>query len=128
MKLNFKPLVILPLLLGMIVSISACTEEESVESSTTEESAPTEDMASDAASEEVVIVPEFTFTNTGDEEICELYVSPTDEDNWGPDQLGEATIPPGGQYILQEIPAGEYDIKGIGCEGGEVQTTLDIQP
>ena len=51
MKLNFKPLVILPLLLGMIVSISACTEEESVESSTTEESAPTEDMASDAASE-----------------------------------------------------------------------------
>jgi hypothetical protein len=129
--LNFKSLVILPLLLGSMISISACTEEEAVESSTPEASAPADVAANEdvpTEAEDVVTVAEYTFTNTGEEEICELYLSPVDETQWGPDQLGENTIPAGEQYILQNIPAGEYDVQAVGCEGGEVITTLDIQP
>lgn len=142
-KPTFKTLVILPLALGMLVSVSACLGETTEESPVPETSAPAEESTSaeapeeteepttaddSAPAEDAVIVPAFTFTNTGEEEICELYLSPVGVEEWGPDQLGEATIPPSEEYVLQDIPAGEYDVRAVGCEGGEVTGTLNIQP
>jgi hypothetical protein len=41
-----------------------------------------------------------TITNNSNVEIRGLYVSPADNDNWGPDQLGGAVISPGATYTL----------------------------
>ncbi len=73
------------------------------------------------------IVAEYVFTNTGSVEICELYLSPVSEESWGPDQLEDQTIPAGEKFTLQNIPAGSYDAKAVGCEGaGEATLKLDI--
>jgi len=121
---NKKVLVTLLLALVMVLSVAACASEDVAETE-----APVAEEATEApAAEEAVIVPEFTFTNTGEEEICEIYLSPVGQEAWGPDQLGGATIPAGEQYLLTNIPAGSYDIKAIGCAGSEVIGQLDIQP
>jgi hypothetical protein len=39
-------------------------------------------------------------TNDSQWEIRALYLSPADNDNWGPDQLNGAVISPGGTYTL----------------------------
>lgn len=84
-----------------------------------------------------------TIVNRSDWEIHELYLSPTDEDKWGADQLGNATIPArSGRFRLTGIPVGDYDIKivdedadecvvegvEIGAEGSEewVITSKDL--
>lgn len=43
----------------------------------------------------------------------ELYLSPTNTNQWGPDQLGAQVIAPGGTFALNGIPAGDYDFKLI---------------
>ncbi len=74
------------------------------------------------------IVAQFTFTNTGTVEICELYLSPVDTQNWGPDQLSSKTIPAGEKFTLNNIPAGKYDAKAVGCNNaGEQVVQLDIK-
>lgn len=40
-----------------------------------------------------------------------LYLSPANENEWGPDQLGQKTIDPGGTFTLNSIPCNTYDIK-----------------
>ncbi|HEY9644871.1 MAG TPA: hypothetical protein V6C88_00805 [Chroococcidiopsis sp.] len=83
-----------------------------------------ETVASPAAED---IVAEYVFTNTGSVEICELYLSPVEEESWGPDQLEDQTIPAGEKFTLQNIPAGSYDAKAVGCDGaGEATLKLDI--
>jgi len=74
------------------------------------------------------IVAQFTFTNTGTVEICELYLSPVDTQNWGPDKLSSKTIPAGEKFTLNNIPAGKYDAKAVGCNNaGEQVVQLDIK-
>jgi hypothetical protein len=41
-----------------------------------------------------------TVVNNSGWEIRHLYLSPADNDNWGPDQLGEADIKPGETFTL----------------------------
>lgn len=126
-KFNIKSLLVFVVALIMVLSLSACATEEVSDASATDEAAT--EVATEVATEEAgVIVPEFTFNNTGEEEICEIYLSPVGQDQWGPDQLGGATIPSGGSYVLQNIPAGQYDVKAVGCAGSEVIGQLDIQP
>jgi hypothetical protein len=43
--------------------------------------------------------------------IHHIYLSSSQEDNWGPDQLGERTIEPGEAYTLRGIPPDEYDVR-----------------
>ena len=82
--------------------------------------------AAPAAAGDVVAM--FTFNNTGTVEICELYLSPVDTQNWGPDQLEKKTIPAGEKFTLNNIPAGKYDAKVVGCNnGGEQVVVLDIK-
>jgi hypothetical protein len=49
--------------------------------------------------------------NKSDWTITELYMSPTDDNDWGPDQLGKHVIKPGESYTLSQIPCDTWDIK-----------------
>ena len=132
---NSKVLLTLLIALVMVFSISACAagDADSDDAGTvaTEAPAATDAPAATEAPSATEapageIVPAFTFTNTGAEEICEIYLSPTGQDAWGADQLGGKTIPAGEKYVLTNIPAGLYDLKAVGCAGSEVTGQLDI--
>jgi hypothetical protein len=52
-------------------------------------------------------------------EIHHLYLSASDEENWGPDQLGDETIGTGESFTLTHIDCGDYDIKLVDEDGDE---------
>jgi hypothetical protein len=56
---------------------------------------------------------ELTVTNQSKYEIQELYVSPSNTDDWGNDLLGDETIATGGQFVVRSILPGVYDIKVV---------------
>lgn len=43
--------------------------------------------------------------------LTELYLSPADDNEWGPDQLGNHVIGSGDEFTLSEIPCEVYDIR-----------------
>lgn len=53
--------------------------------------------------------------NQSSYEICYLYISPTDSQDWGPDWLGHNTIPSGSTHTLQ-VPLGTYDLRAEDCD------------
>ncbi|MGB7926423.1 MAG: hypothetical protein WCF57_24490 [Pyrinomonadaceae bacterium] len=60
---------------------------------------------------------EFMIENQSDWAIHHLYLSSTDEQEWGPDQLGNKVLEPGGSYTLHSIPCDKYDIKVVDHDG-----------
>lgn len=53
-------------------------------------------------------------------EIHNLFISATDEQEWGPDQLGEHVIEAGGgSFTLTGIPCGAYDVRLVDEDGDE---------
>lgn len=48
-----------------------------------------------------------------------LFLSPTDEIDWGPDQLGKATVEPGRTFTLTDIECSSYDVKLVDEDGDE---------
>lgn len=73
--------------------------------------------------------------NKADWEIHHFYLSAADDDDWGPDQLGEDVIATGESFTLRSIPCDTYDVKLIDedddecvveevdlCGGGETWT------
>ncbi len=60
-----------------------------------------------------------TIVNRSDYDIHHLYLSPTDHEDWGPDQLGKNVITHGGKFTLNNIPCDEYDIRLVDDEGDE---------
>jgi hypothetical protein len=127
MKLNRKSLFVIFLALVMLFGLAACgttaSEADAGESDTAAEAPVVEESAEGGE-----IVPSFVFTNTGSTDICELYLSPASQEDWGVDQLAGNTIPAGQQFQLNNIPAGLYDAKAVGCDGsGEAIVQLDIQ-
>ena len=60
---------------------------------------------------------EFMITNKSDWAIHHLYLSSTDEEQWGPDQLGDNVLESGESYTLHSIPCDKYDIKLIDNDG-----------
>lgn len=52
-------------------------------------------------------------------EIHHMFLSPTGETEWGPDQLGEAVIKTGGTFTLTDIECNKYDIKIVDEDGDE---------
>ena len=66
-------------------------------------------------------------TNRTEWEIHELYLSSTDEKNWGPDQLGDDVIGKDESFVLADIPCDDYDVKIVDEEGDEcVVAAVDI--
>jgi len=51
--------------------------------------------------------------------IHEMYFSPTDETEWGEDQLGDTTIEIGEQFTLTGIPCDEWDVRVVDEDGDE---------
>ena len=60
---------------------------------------------------------EFMISNKSSFDIYHMFLSPEQEDKWGPDQLGEKVIHSGESFTLNDIPCGEYDIKLIDEDG-----------
>ncbi len=52
-------------------------------------------------------------------DIHEMYLSSTDSDDWGPDQLGEHVIGNGETFKLNGIPCDDYDVKLVDEDGDE---------
>jgi hypothetical protein len=52
-------------------------------------------------------------------EIHHLYLSPKDDNDWGPDQLGEAIIKRGQSFTLTNIRCNHYDIRVVDEDGDE---------
>jgi hypothetical protein len=125
---NLKFVFVFLLSIAMVLSVSACGASATEAPAASDAAATDAPVATDvpaAASGDVV--PAYVFTNTGSVEICELYLSQTTLNDWGPDQLGGATIPVGQQFTLKNVPAGKYDAKVTGCNGaGESTIVLDI--
>lgn len=65
--------------------------------------------------------------NRSDWTIDHFFMSSSVEKEWGPDQLGQEVIAPGGTFTLQNIPCDTYDIKLIDEDGDEcVVTEVDV--
>jgi len=52
-------------------------------------------------------------------EIHHLYLSPSSENEWGPDQLEDEILAKGDQLTLTNISCDEYDIKVVDEDGDE---------
>lgn len=77
--------------------------------------------AAQAAGNKVVI------KNKSDWEIHHLFLSPTENEQWGPDQLGEHVIESGGTFELRNIPCDSYDVMLVDEDGDEcVVPEVDI--
>ena len=51
--------------------------------------------------------------------IHEMYFSPTDETEWGEDQLGAQTIETDDQFTLTGVPCDSWDVKVVDEDGDE---------
>jgi hypothetical protein len=71
------------------------------------------------------VVAKFDFSNTGTLDICQLFLSPTTTNEWGPDQLAGQKIPAGQKFTLTNIPAGTYDAKAVACDG-TTEATIQV--
>ena len=68
-----------------------------------------------------------TVVNHTDWDIHQLFLSPTDDEHWGPDQLGNQVLASGGSFSLQAVPCDGYDVKLIDEDGDEcVVEAVDI--
>lgn len=136
-SINRKSVFVFLLSIAMILSISACGGTDSSGSddgagateapASTE--APTDATEAPAEATEAPagdVVAAFNFNNKGDKEICEMYLSPTAQDNWGTDQLKGQTITAGGTFTLTNIPAGDYDVKAVFCGGAGEEVLPNI--
>ena len=57
--------------------------------------------------------------NKSDWKLDHLYLSPTAESEWGPDQLGDKVIATGDKFTLTGIPCNIWDIKVTDEDGDE---------
>jgi hypothetical protein len=51
--------------------------------------------------------------------IHELYLSPVDDEAWGPDQLQQHVIKPGETFTLSKIPCNSWDVRLVDEDGDE---------
>lgn len=60
-----------------------------------------------------------TIVNKSDWQIHQLFLSSVDEEDWGPDQLGNEIIDTDGRFTLQGIPCDDYDVRLVDEDGDE---------
>jgi hypothetical protein len=71
---------------------------------------PTVALAADATVE---------IRNKSDWDFHNFYLSPTEEAEWGPDQLGDLVLESGASFELTGIPCDSYDVKLVDEDGDE---------
>lgn len=59
------------------------------------------------------------FTNKSNWTIEHLFMSPTSENKWGPDQLEDKVVKKGESFTLKGVPVGKYDMKLIDEDADE---------
>jgi hypothetical protein len=59
--------------------------------------------------------------NKSDWELHHFFLSPTGEDEWGPDQLGDEVIGTDESFQLNQIPCGNYDVKLVDEDDDECE-------
>jgi hypothetical protein len=65
--------------------------------------------------------------NKSDWDFHHFYLSPTDSDDWGPDQLGDHVLASGTSFELDGVPCDSYDVKLVDEDGDEcVVPEVDI--
>ena len=65
--------------------------------------------------------------NKSDWEIHHFFLSSTEDDEWGPDQLGDEVIGTNDSFTLKSIPCDSYDVKLVDEDGDEcVVDDVDI--
>ncbi|HEX6900763.1 MAG TPA: hypothetical protein VF789_13640 [Thermoanaerobaculia bacterium] len=65
--------------------------------------------------------------NKSDWQIDHFYLSSSDDDEWGPDQLGDDVIGSGESFSLKNIPCDNYDVMLVDEDGDEcVVEAVDI--
>ncbi len=68
-----------------------------------------------------------TIYNQSDWEIHQFFLSSTDDEEWGPDQLGERVIGTDQSFTLTDIPCDSYDVMIVDEDGDEcVLTEVDL--
>jgi hypothetical protein len=60
-----------------------------------------------------------TVHNSSEFAILHFFLSPSDHEAWGPDQLGEHVVGNGGKFTLTGVPCDEYDVKLVDEDGDE---------
>jgi hypothetical protein len=68
-----------------------------------------------------------TLQNRSSYAIHHLYLSPSAQEDWGPDQLGEDLVEAGARFDLRNVPPDRYDIMLVDEDGDAcVLTDIDI--
>jgi hypothetical protein len=62
---------------------------------------------------------DFVLVNDSDWEIHHLYLSPADEEAWGPDQLGDDALKRAESLTLKGVPCDGYDFRIVDKGGRE---------
>jgi hypothetical protein len=66
-------------------------------------------------------VVEFRLINQSRKTICFVQLSPTEAQNWGPDELGpQEVIGPGGERAFV-LASGTYDLRLLDCEASTLR-------
>ena len=68
-----------------------------------------------------------TLVNDSSATVCYVYISPTTDDSWGDDQLGDTeTISPGSQRTFNLTP-GTYDLRADDCSNNTLDTQWEVE-
>ena len=73
-----------------------------------------------SSSEPVSDEPAIILNNKSGIEICYVLISPTTEDVWGDDQLGDTETIRDGRSRTFEITAGRWDMMALDCDENEI--------
>ena len=78
-------------------------------------------IALPAAANDIKIV------NSSQWAIYHFQLSPTDNENWGPDQLQDHVVQPNSSFTLKGVPCDTYDVKLIDEDGDEcIVAAVDV--
>ncbi len=58
-----------------------------------------------------------TINNNSRYAVRAIHMSPSNDNNWGPDRTGDFILRPGGAFTLRDIAPGTYDIKFVDEDG-----------
>ncbi len=67
-----------------------------------------------------------TVLNAGTLNVCYVYISPSSEDSWGTDQLGNATIPSGVSEAFPVEPGVSYDLRVDECNDRNIAAEFGV--
>lgn len=84
------------------------------------------DNASESTVAGVTTGTRVTISNNGQEAVCYAYISLASNDAWGDDQLGSATIVPGGSHGFSVQADTVYDLRADDCNDRNVAERFDV--